>query len=151
VVQGQLAALTDAIRSTDKRAHPVTYAASEDEPWVLGALPFLDVYGYNNYGATYPVAQDSTGFLIAQEIAQTIAGNRPMLITEWGVNATPEGQARLASGSDLPGVGAAQASAVYRKWKTLLSAGADGGYYFQWTDKLVTGFPLPVPEYDQTL
>lgn len=151
VVQQQLAELAAAIRSTDHRTHPVTYAASEDEPWVLGSLPFLDIYSYNNYGATYPVAQDSTGFLVAQEIAQQIAGNRPFLLTEWGVNATPNGQARLVAGSDVPALGQVQASSVYRKWTTLRSAGAIGGYYFEWSDKLVTGFPLPVPFYDQTL
>jgi hypothetical protein len=151
VVQSQLAQLAAAIRSTDARTHPVTYAASEDEPWVLGPLPFLDVYGYNNYGATYPVAQDSSGFLLAQTIAQTIAGDRPMLITELGVNSTPTAQATLVMGADTPVYGDVQAAALYRKWSTLRSAGAIGGYYFEWSDKTVSSFPLPVPAYDQTL
>jgi hypothetical protein len=150
-VNALLAKLAAAYRSTDGRTHPITYAAAEEEPWLLGKMPFLDVYGYNDYGAAYPFAYDRTGFGVALKIAQAIAGNRPMIVTEFGVNNTPTGQVALV----VPAAGGVaapvQRAAVYEKWQTLRSLGADGGFYFQWADKLSTGFPLPVPLYSQTL
>jgi len=152
LVAAQLQTLDDAIKATDARRHPITYAAAEEEPWLLGALPFLDVYGYNTYGATYPFAYDSAGFDASLKIARTIAGSdRPLLVTEWGVNATPTGQAALVTGSDVAPAQIPAALAIKQKWQTLRGEGAAGGYYFQWSDALKTGFPLPVPLYEQTL
>lgn len=150
-VDAMLAKLAAAYRSTDGHTHPITYAAAEEEPWLLGAMPFLDVYGYNDYGATFPFSYDRSGFALALKIAQTIAGNRPMVVTEFGVNNTPTGQTALIDPSTANSGKAFQQAAVYEKWRTLRSLGADGGFYFQWADKLTTSFPLPVPLYSQTL
>lgn len=147
-----LKTLDEAVKSTDRGSHPITYAAAEEEPWLLGALPFLDVYGYNTYGATYPFAYDSAGFDLSLKIARAIIGpDRPLLVTEWGVNATPTGQVALATGNDVTPAQIPAALAVQQKWQTLRGDGAAGGYYFQWSDALKTGFPLPVPLYEQTL
>ncbi|HVV76993.1 MAG TPA: glycoside hydrolase family 2 TIM barrel-domain containing protein [Mycobacteriales bacterium] len=150
-VDALLARLAEAYRSTDGHVHPITYAAAEEEPWLLGKMPFLDVYGYNDYGAAYPFSYDRTGFGVALKIAQTIAGNRPMVLTEFGVNNTPGAQLALVEPSASGALGNVERAAVYEKWQTIRSLGAAGGFYFQWADKLVTSFPLPVPLYAQTL
>ncbi|HVW81365.1 MAG TPA: glycoside hydrolase family 2 TIM barrel-domain containing protein [Mycobacteriales bacterium] len=150
-VNAMLARLASAYRSTDGHVHPITYAAAEEEPWLLGKMPFLDVYGYNDYGAAYPFSYDRTGFAVALKIAQAIAGDRPMVLTEYGVNNTPTGQTALVVPSTADALAAFQQAAVYEKWQSLRSLGAAGGFYFQWADKLTSSFPLPIPFYSQTL
>jgi hypothetical protein len=151
-VASQLQELDQAIKSTDGGIHPITYAASEDEPWLLGALPFLDIYGYNTYGATYPFAYDAAGFTVSLKIVRQIIGpDRPLVVTEWGVNATPTGQAALVSGADVSAAETPARLAIAQKWQALQQENTVGGYYFQWSDALKTGFPLPVPLYEQTL
>lgn len=150
-VVSELSRLDAAIKSTDSGTHPITYAAAEEEPWLLGSLPFLDVYGYNTYGATWPLGLDTSGFDVSIKIAQVIAGARPMLITEWGVNATPSGQTALIADKPLGPVGDLESATIVHKWETILSSGCIGGYYFQWSDDLKTGLPLPVPGFSQTI
>lgn len=150
-VTAYLAQLDHAIKDTDRGTHPITYAAAEEEPWILGPMPFLDVYGYNTYGATWPIGLDNTGFEASIVIAQEIAGDRPMLITEWGVNNTPSGQSQLVTGQPVTPTDDIQSATIVHKWDTILSSGAAGGYYFQWSDDLKTALPLPIPGFQQTI
>ena len=84
-------------------------------------LRFLDVTSFNVY-PLWPPAVVAAGFgNYIKQVLQPIAGNKPLLITEFGANtleAGEEGQARLLPSS----------------WEGLRSAGACGGVVFEFAD-----------------
>jgi len=108
-----------AIKAADPH-HPISYAN-----WPPGAgleLPFLDFVSFNVY-PLWPPEVVATGFgrYIATKL-QRIAGDRPLLISEFGVNtieAGEEEQSRLLKSS----------------WEELLHAGAAGGVVFEFADE----------------
>jgi GT2 family glycosyltransferase len=93
-------------------------------------LPFLDVTSFNVY-PLWPPEVVATGFgNYIQRVLQPIAGNKPLLITEFGANtleAGEEGQARLLRSS----------------WQGLKSAGACGGVVFEFADEWWKNYDNP--------
>ncbi len=93
-------------------------------------LRFLDVSSFNVYPLWPPeVVADGYGNYI-QKVLQPIAGNKPLLITEFGANtieAGDEGQARLLQSS----------------WQGLQSAGACGGVVFEFADEWWKNYDNP--------
>lgn len=93
-------------------------------------LRFLDVTSFNVYPLWPPeVVASGYGDYIRKTL-QPIAGNKPLLITEFGANtieATEEGQARLLRSS----------------WQGLQSAGACGGVVFEFADEWWKNYDNP--------
>lgn len=93
-------------------------------------LRFLDVTSFNVYPLWPPeVVANGYGKYI-QKVLQPIAGNKPLLITEFGANtieAGEEGQARLLRIS----------------WEGLQSAGACGGVVFEFADEWWKNYDNP--------
>lgn len=93
-------------------------------------LRFLDVTSFNIYPLWPPeVVANGYGNYI-QKVLQPIAGNKPLLITEFGANtieAGDEGQARLLRSS----------------WQGLRSAGACGGVVFEFADEWWKNYDNP--------
>jgi glycosyl hydrolase family 2 len=93
-------------------------------------LRFLDVSSFNVYPLWPPeVVANGYGNYI-QKVLQPIAGNKPLLITEFGANtieAGDEGQARLLRSS----------------WQGLQLAGACGGVVFEFADEWWKNYDNP--------
>jgi cellulose synthase/poly-beta-1,6-N-acetylglucosamine synthase-like glycosyltransferase len=93
-------------------------------------LRFLDVTSFNVYPLWPPeVVANGYGNYI-QKVLQPIAGNKPLLITEFGANtieAGEEGQARLLRSS----------------WQGLQSVGACGGFVFEFADEWWKNYDNP--------
>ncbi len=93
-------------------------------------LRFLDVTSFNVYPLWPPeVVANGYGNYI-QKVLQPIAGDKPLLITEFGANtieAGEEGQARLLRSS----------------WQSLQSAGACGGVVFEFADEWWKNYDNP--------
>lgn len=136
-----LARVVDELRAANHHTHLVTYGASHDEPWVLGELPFLDVYSVNCYGATYPIGSPEPGFLHcllhAKELA---AAGRPLVASEWGANTwfvdAANMSARSEVGASVREAEIARAEFVREKWFQIRQVEAVGGFAFQWSDGL---------------
>ncbi len=93
-------------------------------------LRFLDVTSFNVYPLWPPevVADGYDNYI--QKVLQPIAGNKPLLITEFGADtleAGEEGQARLLRSS----------------WQGLQSAGACGGVVFEFADEWWKNYDNP--------
>jgi Glycosyl hydrolases family 2, TIM barrel domain len=119
--------LYSAIKEQDNR-HFVTHSN-----WPITKdvdLRFLDVTSFNVYPLWPPeVVANGYGNYI-RKVLQPIAGNKPLLITEFGANtieAGEEGQARLLRSS----------------WQDLQSAGACGGVVFEFADEWWKNYDNP--------
>jgi hypothetical protein len=108
--------------------HPITY--SNWPPAKNLNLSFLDFISFNLYPLWPPevVAKGYGNYI--KEVLQPIAGNKPLLMTEYGVNsieAGQEGQARL----------------IKQCWQDLLQAGASGGMAFEFADQWWKNYDNP--------
>ena len=119
--------LSRAVKKED-HLHPVTH--SNWPPTKNLDLGFLDFVSFNLYPLWPPevVALGYGNFI--KEVLQPIAGDKPLLITEYGANtieAKEDGQARL----------------MKQSWQELLQAGALGGVAFEFADQwIVSQFGL---------
>jgi hypothetical protein len=119
--------LYGAVKQTDNQ-HFVTHS---NWPITKGVdLRFLDVTSFNVYPLWPPdVVANGYGKYI-ERVLQPIAGNKPLLITEFGANtieAGEDGQARLLRSS----------------WQGLQSAGACGGVVFEFADEWWKNYDNP--------
>ena len=118
-VTAGLAALYKAVKAADPQ-HPISHA--NWPPARHLNLPFLDFVSFNVYPLWPPeVVAAGFGNYIATTL-RPIAGDRPLLISEFGVNtieAGAEGQSRLLRSS----------------WNELREAGAAGGVVFEFADE----------------
>jgi len=109
-------------------AHPVSHA--NWPPARRLDLRFLDFTSFNVYPLWPPeVVARGFGPYIA-EVLLPIAGNKPLLISEFGANtveAGEEGQARL----------------IRESWEGLLAAGAAGGIVFEFADEWWKNYDNP--------
>jgi glycosyltransferase involved in cell wall biosynthesis len=83
-------------------------------------LPFLDFLAYNVYLET-PTAM--RGYLAR---LQTVAGNRPLMLAEVGIDSLRNGEAE-------------QAESVQWQIQTALTGGCAGAFVFSWTDEWFRG------------
>jgi hypothetical protein len=93
-------------------------------------LRFFDVTSFNVYPLWPPEVVAAGYGNYIQKVLQPIAGNKPLLITEFGANtleAGEEGQARLLRSS----------------WQGLKSAGACGGVVFEFADEWWKNYDNP--------
>ncbi len=124
--------LYGAVKQTDNQ-HFVTHS---NWPITKGVdLRFLDVVSFNVYPLWPPeVVANGYGKYI-ERVLQPIAGDKPLLITEFGANtieAGEEGQARLLRSS----------------WEGLQSARACGGVVFEFADEWWKNYDNPKREGD---
>ncbi|HEV2293639.1 MAG TPA: glycoside hydrolase family 2 TIM barrel-domain containing protein, partial [Tepidisphaeraceae bacterium] len=127
-IEQGLAELYGDIKQLDSN-HPVTH--SNWPPTKDLKLDFLDFVSFNLYPLWPPevVAQGYGNYI--KNVLQPIAGSKPLLMTEFGVNrieAGDEGQARL----------------VKQCWHDLLGAGACGGVVFEFADQWWKNYDNPL-------
>jgi O-antigen biosynthesis protein len=119
VIVDTLQTLYSAVKAVD-RVHPVSHA--NWPPARHLPLGFFDFASFNLY-PLWPPEVAAMGFgPFIQNVLRPIAGNKPLLITEFGVNdieAGEEGQVRL----------------LRESWNGLLAAGAAGGIVFEFADE----------------
>ncbi len=126
-VAGALGELYRAVKVVDAN-HFVTHANWPNARSL--DLSFFDVCAFNVYALWPPevVAQGYGSFI--RDVLQPIAGNRPLLITEFGTNALEageDGQARLDRAC----------------WDGLRAAGAVGGFVFEFADEWWKNYSNP--------
>jgi hypothetical protein len=93
-------------------------------------LHFFDVIGFNLY-PVWPPEVVAIGFdRYIQEVLQPIAGNKPLLISEFGANS-------------LEAKEADQARLVLQCWNGLLKSGACGGIVFEFADEWWKNYDNP--------
>ena len=126
IVKG-LADLYRDVKAVD-RQHPVTHSN-----WPVGKdlpLGFFDIASFNVY-PLWPPEVVALGFdHYIEDVLQPIAGNKPLLISEFGANsleAQENGEARL-----LP-----------QCWRGLRKAGACGGVVFEFADEWWKNYDNP--------
>ncbi len=126
-VEGVLRGLYDEIRARDSR-HFVTHANWPNTRTL--DLSFLDVCAFNLYPLWPPevVAMGYGNFI--SKVLQPIAGDRPLLITEFGVNS-------MEAGED------GQAQRTTECWTGLNAAGACGGFVFEFADEWWKNYSNP--------
>jgi len=119
--------LYTAVKAADSQ-HPISHAN-----WPPGRhldLSFLDFTSFNVY-PLWPPEVVAAGFgRYIETTLRPIAGDRPLLISEFGVNtteATEDGQSRLLRSS----------------WDDLLHAGAAGGVVFEFADEWWKNYDNP--------
>jgi cellulose synthase/poly-beta-1,6-N-acetylglucosamine synthase-like glycosyltransferase len=130
VVSMRLRHLHARVRAIDS-AHPVTHAN-----WPTTRtldLSFLEICAFNVYALWPPevVARGYGNFV--RDVIRPLAGGRPLLITEFGANALEaglDGQGRLAT----------------ECWQGLRSAGAVGGFVFEFADEWWKNYSNPKME-----
>lgn len=115
------------IKTVD-REHPITHSN-----WPTAKdlnLEFLDVISFNVYPLWPPqvVAMGMGAYI--QEVLQPIAGNKPLLITEFGANSLEAGAA-------------GQARLIKESWAALKQAGAAGGVVFEFADEWWKNYDNP--------
>jgi GT2 family glycosyltransferase len=94
-------------------------------------LSFFDITGFNVYPVWPPeVVAHGYGNYISKFI-QPISGNKPLLITEFGVNTLEAGEE-------------GQAQIIERCWRELLAAGACGGIVFSFADEWWKNYDNPI-------
>ena len=127
VIRNGLRALYDDVKRLDP-VHPVTHSN-----WPITKdldLSFLDISSFNVYPLFPPeVAARGFGNYIGQ-VLTPIAGDKPLLITEFGattIEAGEDGQARLLKSS----------------WQGLTDAGACGGIVFEFADEWWKNYDNP--------
>lgn len=117
-----------ALKAVDPR-HPISHANWPPSRHL--ALGFLDFASFNVYPLWPPeVVAKGFGPYIA-DVLRPIAGDRPLLISEFGVNtieAGEDGQARL----------------IRESWNGLIQAGAAGGIVFEFADEWWKNYNNPV-------
>jgi hypothetical protein len=119
--------LYQAIKTVDG-GHPITHAN-----WPLAKdldLGFFDIVSFNVYPLWPPqvVAMGYANYV--KQVLQPIAGGKPLLLSEFGVNtveAGEEGQARL----------------LKQSWEGLREAGAIGGFAFEFADEWWKNYDNP--------
>ena len=125
----------------------ITYGAAHHEPMLLGELPFLDVYSVNCYGATYPTTAPDPAFVLCVQHAKAMAGDRPVVISEWGSNTfLADAAQQIAAyhvGADLSAQEMVRAELIVSKWELMRALGVAGGFAFQWADVPEHGFFIP--------
>jgi Glycosyl hydrolases family 2, TIM barrel domain len=130
--EGALADLYRSVKVLDG-THPITHSN-----WPMTKslnLSFFDITSFNLY-PLWPPEVVALGFdNYIREVLQPIAGNKPLLMTEFGANsleATEQGQARLMG----------------QCWRDLRSAGACGGLVFEFADEWWKNYDNPIREGD---
>lgn len=131
IVQG-LRDLYDRVRQLD-RHHPVTH--SNWPPTRSLDLSFLDFASFNLYPLWPPevVARGYGNYI--RDILRPVAGNRPLLISEFGVNtleASPDRQAELLT----------------HCWREIGQTDAIGGVVFELADEWWKNYDNPKRDYD---
>jgi O-antigen biosynthesis protein len=126
-LENGLAELYLAVKAVDSQ-HPITHSN-----WSVAKdlnLNFFDIVGFNVY-PLWPPEVVALGFdHYIEQVLQPIAANKPLLITEFGVNsleAKEDGEARLLSQS----------------WSGLQKAGACGGIVFEFADEWWKNYDNP--------
>lgn len=127
LVERSLRSFYDDVKAIDP-AHLVTHANWPNTRAL--DLGFLDVCGFNVYALWPPeVVAQGYGNFIRDEL-QALAGDRPLLITEYGTNsleAGEDGQARLTAAC----------------WTQLREAEAAGGFAFEFADEWWKNYSNP--------
>jgi cellulose synthase/poly-beta-1,6-N-acetylglucosamine synthase-like glycosyltransferase len=127
-VVADLAELYRSLKAVDPR-HPVSH--SNWPPTRTLDLGFLDFASFNLY-PLWPPEVPAAGYgNYIRSVLKPLAGARPLVITEFGVNtieAGPEGQARLLAES----------------WKGIGEAGIAGGVVFEFADEWWKNYDNPV-------
>jgi len=126
-LEHDLAHLYRAVKLADSR-HPVTHSN-----WPQAKdldLSFFDIVSFNVY-PLWPPEVVALGYdHYIQQVLQPIAGNKPLLISEFGANsleAKEDGEARLIS----------------QCWRGLRAAGACGGVVFEFADEWWKNYDNP--------
>lgn len=120
--------LYDEIKKIDP-AHPITHSN-----WPLAKslnLSFLDIISFNVY-PVWPTEVISRGYgNYIHDILKPIAGTKPLLITEFGINS-------LESGNE------GQAQTIEGCWKEIKKQGTCGGIVFSFADEWWKNYDNPV-------
>jgi O-antigen biosynthesis protein len=112
-VEGLLARLAGVVRSEDPAAL-VTYANYPSTEYLQ--LPFLDLLAFNVY------LEDAAAFGAYTARLQNIAGDRPLLMTELGLDSVRNGEG-------------GQAVSVPKQVRTAFAGGCAGAFVYSWTDE----------------
>lgn len=95
-------------------------------------LSAMDVVCFNLYPA-WPYEVSVRGFgPYLREVLVPLAGGRPLLITEFGINTLEAGESR-------------QAQVISDCWREIESSGIAGGVVFSWMDEWWKNFDNPIP------
>ena len=126
-IENGLADLYRAVKAEDP-SHPITHSNWPPEKDLN--LNFFDIVSFNLYPLWPPevVALGYENYI--ENVLQPIAGNKPLLITEFGANsleATDQGEARL----------------IGQSWQGLRKAGACGGIVFEFADEWWKNYDNP--------
>ncbi len=129
VIEGRLHALADRVRAHDP-GRPVGHA--NWPPTKELDLRFMDLACFNLYPAwPYEVAVKGYGPYL-REVLTPLAGGRPLLISEFGLNSLEASEAR-------------QAQVLPDCWREIASSRAIGGVVFEWSDEWWKNYDNPIP------
>ncbi len=112
-MQRLLARLVDVVRRDDPAAL-VTYANYPSTEYLQ--LPFLDLFAFNVY------LEDAEDLGAYTARLQNIAGDRPLVMTELGLDS-------VRHGADV------QAASVAKQVRTAFAGGCAGAFVYSWTDE----------------
>lgn len=128
ILEQELKRVYDAVKSTDPN-HIISHG--NWPPMRNLNLSFFDITGFNVYPVWPPevVAQGYGNYI--SKFLQPISGDKPLLITEFGVNTLEAGEE-------------GQAQMIERCWNELLAAGACGGIVFSFADEWWKNYDNPV-------
>jgi beta-galactosidase/beta-glucuronidase len=126
-IENSLSSLYRSVKEVDPD-HPITHSN-----WPVAKdlnLGFFDIVSFNVY-PLWPPEVVAMGYgRYIEKVLQPIAGNKPLLITEFGANsleATEDGEGRL----------------LLQSWKDLRKAGACGGMVFEFADEWWKNYDNP--------
>ncbi len=126
-LRGWLLGLYQSVKAVDSQ-HPVTHSN-----WPVTKdldLGFLDFAGFNLYPLWPPEVVAAGYGNYIKDTLQPIAGNKPLLITEFGADTLEAGEA-------------GQARLLRSCWGDLLKAGASGGVAFEFADEWWKNYDNP--------
>jgi hypothetical protein len=122
-----LESLYRAVKEADSR-HPVTH--SNWPPTKELDLRFLDLVGFNVYPLWPPEVVAAGYGNYIREVLEPLAGDRPLLVTEFGVNTIEASEA-------------AQSRIVKQCWRDIRGTGACGGVVLEFADEWWKNYDNP--------
>ena len=122
------------LRAAVRKADPVHLITHSGWPPTRGVAPdTFDFASFNVY-PLWPPEVVAMGFgTYIRDVLQPLAGNRPLLITEFGVNSLEASEQT-------------QASLLHSSWDALVAAGAAGGVVFEFADEWWKNYNNPIRE-----
>jgi len=122
--------LTEVVKSRD----PTRLVSYANWPVLTFLKPTsLDIVCFNLYPYDPPSIAHTFGFRsYIEHLKRTVAGGRPLVISEVGLSVSPESSGTPGYGGHSP---ARQRTELLGLWDAIFQAGAQGGVIFEWNDE----------------